>query len=146
MRNMERFFNIAGPCVAAKHYMLPAAERLPEVVGMIRRELYFVIHAPRQSGKTTALKQLVRDINGAGERVAMYCSLEALQNVMKVETAIPMVISLICEDVPFPASLALVGLRNIKDYKMRIRVVVERNGVLDFSCPIVKELVEKYVR
>ena len=21
---MEKFFNIAGPCVAAKHYMLPA--------------------------------------------------------------------------------------------------------------------------
>ena len=49
---MERFFNIAGPCVAVKHYMLPATERLPEVVGLIRRELYFVVHAPRQSGKT----------------------------------------------------------------------------------------------
>ena len=84
---MERFFNIAGPCVAAKHYMLPAAERLPEVVGMIRRELYFVIHAPRQSGKTTALKQLVRDINGSGERVALYCSLETLQNVTDVASA-----------------------------------------------------------
>ena len=52
---MERFFNIAGPCVAAKHYMLPATERLPEVPTLIRRELYFVVHAPRQSGKTTAL-------------------------------------------------------------------------------------------
>ena len=31
MPDMERFFNIAGPCVAAKHYMLLAAERLPEV-------------------------------------------------------------------------------------------------------------------
>ena len=106
MRNMERFFNIAGPCVAAKHYMLPATERLPEVVGMIRRELYFVVHAPRQSGKTTALKQLVRDINGSGERVAMYCSLEALQNVTKVETAMPMVISLICEAMRIVPSLA----------------------------------------
>ena len=60
MWSMEKFFNIAGPCVAAKHYMLPATERLPEVMGLVRRELYFVIHAPRQSGKTTALKQLVR--------------------------------------------------------------------------------------
>ena len=50
----ERFFNIAGPCVAADHYMLPATERLPEVVGMVRRKLYFVIHAPRQSGKTSS--------------------------------------------------------------------------------------------
>ena len=53
---MERFFNIAGPCVAANHYMLPATERLPDVDRMNRRGLYFVIHAPRQSGKTTALK------------------------------------------------------------------------------------------
>ena len=52
---MERFFNIAGPCVAAKHYMLPATARLPEVDRMIRRELYFVVHAPRQSGKTIHL-------------------------------------------------------------------------------------------
>ena len=195
---MERFFNIAGPCVAADHYMLPAAERLPEVVGMIRRKLYFVIHAPRQSGKTTALKQLVRDINGSGERVALYCSLETLQNVTDVASAMgtvetviwkavrtspvfagiadgirqyalsdevtrdpatgvlsllsrlatdcgkPLVIffdeaDCLCfdplvaflrqlrngyvnrEDTPFPASVALVGLRNIKDYKMRIR-------------------------
>ncbi len=36
---MERFFNIAGPCVAAKHYMLPATARLPEVDRMIRRGL-----------------------------------------------------------------------------------------------------------
>ena len=25
---MELFFNIAGPCVVADHYMLPATERL----------------------------------------------------------------------------------------------------------------------
>ena len=39
---MERFFNIAGPCFVAKHYMLSATERLPEVAGLIRKELYFV--------------------------------------------------------------------------------------------------------
>ena len=195
---MERFFNIAGPCVAAKHYMLPATERLPEVPRLISRGLYFVVHAPRQSGKTTALKQLVRDINGSGERVALYCSLETLQNVTGVASAMstvetviwkavrasaafadiadgireyalseevtgdpatgvmsllsrlaadcgkPLVVffdeaDCLCydpliaflrqlrngyvnrEETPFPDSLALVGLRNIKDYKMRIR-------------------------
>ena len=28
---MERFFNIAGPCNPARHYMLPAMARLPDV-------------------------------------------------------------------------------------------------------------------
>ena len=36
---MERVFNIARPCVAAKHYMLPATERLPEVLSLVRKEL-----------------------------------------------------------------------------------------------------------
>ncbi len=27
---MPRFFNTSGPCDPAKHYMLPAEERLPE--------------------------------------------------------------------------------------------------------------------
>ena len=35
--------------------MLPATERVPEIMGLVRRKLYFVVHAPRQSGKTTAL-------------------------------------------------------------------------------------------
>ena len=104
--SMERFFNIAGPCVAAKHYMLPATERLPEVVGMVRRELYFVIHAPRQSGKTTALKQLVRDINGSGERVAMYCSLETLQNVTDVAKAMRSAETLIAKAMKLSPPLA----------------------------------------
>ncbi len=54
---MARWFNIGGPCNPAKHYMLPAAERLPEVMSLIRKEQYFVVHAPRQCGKTTSLKE-----------------------------------------------------------------------------------------
>ncbi|NLE40877.1 MAG: hypothetical protein GX615_03475, partial [Lentisphaerae bacterium] len=54
-RAMNRFFNTAGPCVPGKHYLLDASERLLEVVELIRREQYFVIHAARQSGKTTLL-------------------------------------------------------------------------------------------
>ena len=52
---MERFFNIAGPCNPADHYMLPAMARLPEVVSLIRKEQYFVVHAQRQCGKTVYL-------------------------------------------------------------------------------------------
>ena len=58
---MERYFNTAGPCIPAKHYMLPALDRLPEVRRLVSRRQYFVIHAPRQTGKTTAVKALVRE-------------------------------------------------------------------------------------
>ena len=49
---MEKYFNVAGPCFPAKHYMLPALERMPEIRRLVEQETYFVIHAPRQSGKT----------------------------------------------------------------------------------------------
>ena len=77
---MEKYFNIAGPCFPSKHYMLPALDRMPEVRRLVARETYFVIHAPRQTGKTTAVKAMVREINASGEKVALYCTLETLQN------------------------------------------------------------------
>ena len=76
---MEKFFNIAGPCDPTKHYMLPAIARLPQVMRLIEREQYFAIHAARQSGKTTLLKALVREINSSGERMALYFTVESVQ-------------------------------------------------------------------
>ena len=76
---MERCFNIAGPCFPDEHYMLPALERLPGIMRIVEQRSYFVLHAARQSGKTTLLKGLVRDINAAGERVALYFTVESVQ-------------------------------------------------------------------
>ena len=52
---MEKCFNIAGPCFPDEHYMLPALERLPGIMRIVEQRNYFVLHAARQSGKTTAL-------------------------------------------------------------------------------------------
>ena len=60
--------------------MLPALDRMPGIWRLVDREQYFVIHAPRQTGKTTALKALAREINDKGEMIALYCTLETLQN------------------------------------------------------------------
>ena len=84
---MEKYFNVAGPCFPAKHYMLPALDRMPEIRRLVEQEMYFVIHAPRQTGKTTAVKALVREINEKGEKVALYCTLETLQNATDVDWA-----------------------------------------------------------
>ncbi len=50
---MARFFNTAGVYEPRKHYMLPSDRRLPGLGSLIDKEAYFVVHAPRQSGKTT---------------------------------------------------------------------------------------------
>ena len=42
---MGKIFNIAGPCRPERHYMLPATERVPDVLRLIEDESYFVMHA-----------------------------------------------------------------------------------------------------
>ncbi len=73
---MPRWFNTAGPCRPDWNYMLPALRRLPEVQGLIEQKGYFVVHAPRQVGKTTALQSLARELTAEGRYVAVLVSME----------------------------------------------------------------------
>ncbi|MCB9551516.1 MAG: ATP-binding protein [bacterium] len=73
---MKKRFNVAGPCVAARHYMLPAAERLPRVGDLIEQGAYFAVHAPRQTGKTTTLRAIAREVTAAGQYAALFFSCE----------------------------------------------------------------------
>ncbi len=74
---MKRHFNVAGPCRPDMHYMIPAAERLPEAPGIIDQLGYFVVHAPRQTGKTTTLRALAEKLTAAGRHAALHFSCEA---------------------------------------------------------------------
>ena len=201
---MARWFNIGGPCNPAKHYMLSAMERLPEVVSLIKKEQYFVVHAPRQCGKTTAFQALADEINAKGDMVAHYCSVEAVQEFRDPKTSMAEIAQQICLNIDlypelfgegtkdvmldviakssdtavvtntlkaisehlkkpfivffdevdclsdatlvsflrqlrngriacktpnsFPTSIALIGLRNIRDYKMRVRPEGQSSG------------------
>ena len=63
-----RSFSIAGPVKPAKHYCIPPLSRidLNAVLGLVRDEKYFVLHAPRQTGKTSALLALADLLNERG--------------------------------------------------------------------------------
>ncbi|WP_322751152.1 MULTISPECIES: ATP-binding protein [unclassified Frankia] len=76
---MPRRFNTAGPCVPATHYMIPALERLPEGPGLVDQRAYFVVHAPRQTGKTTALRALASELTAGGQYAALHFTCEAAQ-------------------------------------------------------------------
>jgi DNA polymerase III delta prime subunit len=73
---MEKYFNTAGPCFPDWHHMLPPEPRLPEARHLIDRGQYFVLHAPRQTGKTTTLLALARELTAEGEYAALYFSCE----------------------------------------------------------------------
>ena len=77
----ERFFNTTGPVFPAKHYSIPPLERfdLDEILRLIHRERYFVLHAPRQTGKTSALLALRDLLNEGGTYRCVYANVEAGQ-------------------------------------------------------------------
>lgn len=76
MCGMPRWFNTAGPCQPEHHYMLPATRRLPEVRRLIDQQGYFVVHAARQVGKTTALHSLAHELTSEGRYAAILVSME----------------------------------------------------------------------
>jgi hypothetical protein len=90
-----RFFNTTGPCNPEDHYMLPPADRLvgAQLHRYIRDKLYWVLHAPRQTGKTTFLQSWMREINSGqfnGENaLACYVSVERCQGLAEAERAMP---------------------------------------------------------
>ena len=74
-----RFFNTAGPINPDIHYYVPHRLNEIEVQQLIDQQKYFVLHAPRQSGKTTAIKMLVDEINKQEKYKAFYINIEAAQ-------------------------------------------------------------------
>ncbi|MDZ7759662.1 MAG: ATP-binding protein [Desulfovermiculus sp.] len=76
-----RFFNTAGPVNCQDHYCLPPVQRfdLSEVEMLIGQKKYFVLHAPRQTGKTSCLLALMDYLNEKDQYKALYCNVEAAQ-------------------------------------------------------------------
>ncbi len=89
---MKKFFNTTGPCHPDKHYMIDPLTRLTDLHKLIDKELYFVVHAPRQSGKTTLLMALAKQITAEGKYAAMAFSCERGQpfgdNIEDAEKAV----------------------------------------------------------
>ena len=69
-----RFFNTAGPVRPEDHYAIDPLQRvaLKALLRLIRDKQYFVLHAPRQTGKTSVLLAL-RDLLNSGEAGDFRC-------------------------------------------------------------------------
>ena len=76
-----KFFNTAGPVNCDDHYCLPPLERfdLEELLPLINQKKYFILHAPRQTGKTSALLALMDYLNSTGKYTCLYCNVEKAQ-------------------------------------------------------------------
>lgn len=69
---MSKSFNTTGPCRPGMHYMLPPAARLDaaSLKRFISEELYWVLHAPRQTGKTSFFMAWMKELNESDQVVA----------------------------------------------------------------------------
>jgi hypothetical protein len=76
---MNKTFCIAGPVVASKHYCLSLRLNSQELHRLIDEEKYFILHAPRQTGKTTAILNFVQQLNSEGKYIALYINIEPAQ-------------------------------------------------------------------
>ncbi|MDR1937388.1 MAG: hypothetical protein LBQ73_02675, partial [Tannerellaceae bacterium] len=97
--NKLHFFNTTGPCNPEDHYMLPPEDRLvgAQLHRYINNKLYWVLHAPRQTGKTTFLQSWMREINAGNEAIACYVSVERCQGIAEPERAMPAIYNAVME-------------------------------------------------
>lgn len=87
---MDRFFNTAGPIKPEYHYCIPPIERfdLDEIEMLIAQGKYFVLHAPRQVGKTSYLLALADYLNNSGRYRCLYINVEGGQSLRENVAAV----------------------------------------------------------
>ena len=66
--------------------MLPAEERLPALLPYVEQRQYFVVHAARQTRKTTAIRAFAERLRGLGY-AAVWGTLEDRQGVTETAEA-----------------------------------------------------------
>ena len=81
-QQIMRFFNTEGPVVSEDNYFIPPLDRVERgaLFRLIERNRYFVLHAPRQTGKTSTLLALRDELNAAGRCRAVYANIEIAQS------------------------------------------------------------------
>ena len=72
----RHFFNTAGPCNPDWHYTVDSLPRVPEIRDLIENKSYFVLHAPRQTGKTTFLYAMMHQLNSEGKYTALQVNIQ----------------------------------------------------------------------
>ena len=97
---MEKFFNTAGPIRPEDHYYISSFQRLDweEVQHLIGQKKYFLLHAPRQTGKTSALLEIMNALNEAGQYHVLYANIEGAQvSRNNIASGIRTVCNVICD-------------------------------------------------
>ena len=76
-----KFFNTAGPVNLDCHYKIDPLSRwdMEEILNLIDQNKYFLLHAPRQTGKTSCMLALWDYLNAEGRFYCVYANIESAQ-------------------------------------------------------------------
>ena len=127
---MEKFFNTEGPNKVDLNYQVPPLQRwdLAEVMALIDRQRYFVLHAPRQTGKTTCMLALMGYLNEQGKYQALYTNIEHVQPLRSnIDAAMATIIETIASAARFhlqDSSLAQIA-KEVKSSSSSARMLLE---------------------
>ena len=108
--------------MADEHYCIPPLDRmdLGEILQLIERKKYFVLHAPRQTGKTSMLMALAERLNADGKYRCLYINVEPTQAVRDdIASAIEIVLTELSERV-------LVAFGDESVYKLQDEILQHR--------------------
>lgn len=78
-KHLQKKFCIAGPIIPSRHYFVPHRLDSEEIKTLIDDATYFVLHAPRQSGKTTAVYELAKSLTDEGAYAALVINVESAE-------------------------------------------------------------------
>ena len=94
--------------MAADHYHVPPLKRidLDAVLGLIRDKKYFVLHAPRQTGKTSALLAL-RDLLNDGAQGDFRCVYANVEDGQAMRENVAEGMRTVLAELGFQASVTL---------------------------------------
>lgn len=103
---MTPSFNTAGPMVLDDHYHIDSLHRLDweDIQFLLKTKKYFVLHAPRQTGKTSTMLSMMHELNQQGEYAALYANIEAAQ---AMRNDVDRGITGVCEAIAYRARMHL---------------------------------------
>jgi len=140
---MPHWFNIAGPCFADEHYMIPAARRSTEAATLIAQGRWFSLVSSRQTGKTTVVQHLADALNAEGKYRALWVDLQTARGIDDPAVAFATVLDVLHETaadtgLPGPdkasrAELLTIPARSLETYLSALCAASDRPLVLLFD-------------
>ena len=122
MIKLEKFFNTAGPVNFDEHYKLDPLTRwnLDEIMDLISQKKFFLLHAPRQSGKTSCMLALRDKINSENQFFCLYVNIEQARGAKEsIENGMRSILT------SFKTEIRLFSAINRKEIKKIVKEIIE---------------------